>query len=69
MKIFIDTANLNHINELITYNIISGVTTNPSLMAKEGKRDHLLEVMVMRDYVYELDLEADYADDPVKAQQ
>ena len=36
MKIFIDTANLNQINELIEYNIISGVTTNPSLMAKEG---------------------------------
>ena len=36
MKLFIDTANLNHINELVTYNIISGVTTNPSLMAKEG---------------------------------
>ena len=36
MKLFIDTANLNHINELSESNIISGVTTNPSLMAKEG---------------------------------
>ena len=36
MKLFIDTANLDQINELVTYNIISGVTTNPSLMAKEG---------------------------------
>ena len=36
MNLFIDTANLNHIKELVTYNIISGVTTNPSLMAKEG---------------------------------
>ena len=36
MKLFIDTANLEHINELSESNIISGVTTNPSLMAKEG---------------------------------
>ena len=36
MNLFIDTANLSHIKELASYNIISGVTTNPSLMAKEG---------------------------------
>jgi len=36
MKLFIDTANTNQIEELCAYNIISGVTTNPSLMAKEG---------------------------------
>ena len=36
MKIFIETANLDHIRELSEYSIISGVTTNPSLMAKEG---------------------------------
>ena len=36
MNLFIDTANLSHIKELVTNNIISGVTTNPSLMAKEG---------------------------------
>ena len=36
MKLFIDTANTSQIKELVAYNIISGVTTNPSLMAKEG---------------------------------
>ena len=36
MKFFIDTANTSQIQELVAYNIISGVTTNPSLMAKEG---------------------------------
>ena len=36
MNLFIDTANTDHIKELVDYNIISGVTTNPSLMAKEG---------------------------------
>jgi len=36
MNFFIDTANTSQIKELVAYNIISGVTTNPSLMAKEG---------------------------------
>jgi len=36
MNFFIDTANISQIKELVAYNIISGVTTNPSLMAKEG---------------------------------
>lgn len=35
MKIFIDTANLNEIEEISNYGIIKGVTTNPSLIAKE----------------------------------
>ncbi len=36
MKFFIDTANLNEINEAHDLGILDGVTTNPSLMAKEG---------------------------------
>ena len=36
MKFFIDTANLNHIKEAQGMGILDGVTTNPSLMAKEG---------------------------------
>ena len=38
MKIFIDTANINEIREAATLGIIDGVTTNPSLIAKEGKK-------------------------------
>ena len=37
MKIFIDTANINEIKEANTWGIIDGVTTNPSLIAKEGR--------------------------------
>jgi transaldolase len=37
MKFFIDTANLNEIREAAAMGILDGVTTNPSLMAKEGK--------------------------------
>ncbi|MCF8202909.1 MAG: fructose-6-phosphate aldolase [Crocinitomicaceae bacterium] len=36
MKFFIDTANLNEITEANNMGILDGVTTNPSLMAKEG---------------------------------
>ena len=36
MKFFIDTANLNEIKEANDLGILDGVTTNPSLMAKEG---------------------------------
>ena len=36
MKFFIDTANLEQIKEAQALGILDGVTTNPSLMAKEG---------------------------------
>jgi transaldolase len=36
MKFFIDTANLNDIKEAQDLGVLDGVTTNPSLMAKEG---------------------------------
>ncbi len=36
MKFFIDTANLDQILEAKSFGILDGVTTNPSLMAKEG---------------------------------
>ncbi len=38
MKIFIDTANVDHIREVAAWGILKGVTTNPSLIAKEGRR-------------------------------
>ena len=38
MKFFIDTANLDQIKEAQDLGILDGVTTNPSLMAKEGIR-------------------------------
>jgi transaldolase len=39
MKIFIDTANLKEIREAAELGVIDGVTTNPSLIAKEGDVD------------------------------
>lgn len=37
MKFFIDTANLDEIKEAASLGILDGVTTNPSLVSKEGK--------------------------------
>jgi transaldolase len=37
MKIFLDTANIDEIREAHSWGILDGVTTNPSLVAKEGK--------------------------------
>lgn len=40
MKFFIDTANLEQIKEAEALGVLDGVTTNPSLMAKEGITGH-----------------------------
>ncbi|KNF09747.1 putative transaldolase Tal [Gottschalkia purinilytica] len=37
MKLFIDTANIDEIREINDWGVICGVTTNPSLIAKEGR--------------------------------
>lgn len=48
MLFFIDTANLNDIREAAELGILDGVTTNPSLMAKEGIKG---DVNVLRHYI------------------
>jgi transaldolase len=42
MQLFIDTANITEIKEMAEAGIIDGVTTNPSLIAKEGRQFHKL---------------------------
>lgn len=46
MKIFIDTANVDEIRRAAALGVVDGVTTNPTLVAKEGKpfREVLLEI-------------------------
>lgn len=48
MKFFIDTANLDQIRQANALGILDGVTTNPSLMAKEGIKG---EAAVLKHYV------------------
>jgi transaldolase len=46
MKLFLDTANVKEIQEAASLGLLDGVTTNPSLVSKEGRsfRDVLLEI-------------------------
>jgi transaldolase len=37
MKLFLDTANLEEIRTAASWGVVDGVTTNPSLIAKEGR--------------------------------
>jgi len=40
MRLFLDTANIEHIRHGVRLGVISGVTTNPSLISREGKVDY-----------------------------
>lgn len=46
MKIFLDTGNVKEIKEAASYGVLDGVTTNPSLVSKEGRdfKDLLVEI-------------------------
>ncbi|MGB9608525.1 MAG: transaldolase family protein, partial [bacterium] len=46
MKIFIDTANIEEIREAASWGIIQGVTTNPTLVSREGRpfKELVLEI-------------------------
>jgi transaldolase len=46
MKFFLDTANLEEIRQGISLGVIDGITTNPTLVAKEKRpfREHILEI-------------------------
>lgn len=50
MKFFIDTANLDEIKQAASFGFLDGVTTNPSLMAKEGisrQDDHIQAICAL----------------------
>lgn len=50
MKLFLDTANVDAVKEIASWGVLDGVTTNPSLVAKEGK-DFKKTVLEMCKYV------------------
>jgi len=50
MKFFIDTANLDEIRECAEMGLIDGVTTNPSLVSKEGSvdfKEHIAKICAL----------------------
>ncbi|MBN1288863.1 MAG: fructose-6-phosphate aldolase [Actinobacteria bacterium] len=57
MKLFIDTANVEHIREINDWGVLSGVTTNPTLASKENRN--------YRDCVREI---AEIVDGPISAE-
>lgn len=57
MKFFIDTANIDEIKEVASWGILDGVTTNPSLIAKEGR--------VFEDVIKEI---SEIVDGPISAE-
>ena len=52
MKFFIDTANLKEIREAAALGLVDGVTTNPSLVAKEGEVDFKSHVATICEIVH-----------------
>jgi len=46
MKIFLDTANLEEIRQGVALGVVDGITTNPTLVAKENRpfREHILDI-------------------------
>src|SRR5438552_3916396 len=46
VKIFLDTANLDELKKGVSWGIVDGVTTNPTLIAKEGRPidEHIREI-------------------------
>lgn len=45
MRIFLDTANVDQIRSAVKLGVISGITTNPTLIAKEGQRDYKAAIL------------------------
>ena len=69
MKLFIDTANLDEIEEALSSGFIYGITTNPSLLAKEPKGvylDHMAKIVALANKYggeYSLSIEV-FSDEP-----
>jgi transaldolase len=69
MKIFLDTANLDEIREAAAMGVLDGVTTNPSLMAKESGSDYDAVLKEICDIVHgpvSAEVVADDADEMIR---
>ena len=68
MKFFLDTANVKEIQEATSLGLLDGVTTNPSLVAKEGRsfKEMLVEICKIVDGPISAEVVSLEADDMVK---
>ena len=49
MKLYLDSANLNEIDECLSRGFLAGVTTNPSILSKEPKTDFVPHIRKIAD--------------------
>ena len=68
MKFFLDTANIDEIKAVNDMGVISGVTTNPSLIAKEGKdfKETIKEIASIVDGAISGEVNSDDAEGMIK---
>lgn len=68
MKFFIDTANVNEIGEANDMGVVAGVTTNPSLIAKEGRdfKETIKEIAAIVDGPISGEVNSDDAEGMIK---
>lgn len=68
MKLYLDTGNVDEIREAVSYGLVDGVTTNPSLVSKEGRdfNDLLLEICGLVDGPISAEVVSMEAEDMVK---
>jgi|SRR5439155_9663446 len=71
MKVFVDTANLQELEEALKRGFPSGVTTNPSILSKEQKKDfrvHIKDIIkLLKKYDYDIPLSVEvFTPDPDK---
>jgi transaldolase len=69
MKLFVDTANLEELEQCLKRGFPSGVTTNPSILSKEQRRDFRLHIndmiRLLQDYEYDVSLSVEvFSTDP-----
>ena len=51
MKLYLDSANLNEIDECLSRGFLAGVTTNPSILSKEPKTDFVPHIRKIADHL------------------
>lgn len=68
MKLFIDTANVDQIREISRWGILEGVTTNPSLIAKEGRdlKEVIMEITKLVDGPISAEVMGETSDEMIK---
>lgn len=68
MKLFLDTANLDEIKEIAGWGVLNGVTTNPSLVVKEGVdfKSRVKEICVVVDGPVSAEVTTEDPDEMIK---